>query len=73
MIRASIENPEHLALVEQLGVRSVIVVPLRVRDTTVAIMSFVTTVESGRHYTPDDLALAEELARRAAVIVDSNT
>jgi PAS domain S-box-containing protein len=68
--RANAATPEHLALLRQLGLRSTIVVPLRVRDVTVAVMTFATTGESGRRYGDDDLALAEELARRAAILVD---
>jgi PAS domain S-box-containing protein len=64
------EQPEHLAPARQLGFRSLIAVPLRLRDATVAVMSFATTVESGRRYGPDDLALAEELARRATDLID---
>jgi signal transduction histidine kinase len=54
----------------RIGIRSVIAVPLRVREATVAVMTFATTDESGRRYTRADLALAEELARRAASVID---
>jgi PAS domain S-box-containing protein len=70
LLRANAASPEHFALIAQLGIRSVIVVPLRVRDATFAVMTFATTDESGRRYGTDDLALAEDLARRAAVIID---
>jgi PAS domain S-box-containing protein len=70
LLRANAESPEHLALLRQLGICSTIAVPLIVRETMVAVMTFATTVESGRRYGPDDLALAEELARRAAFIID---
>jgi signal transduction histidine kinase len=48
--------------------RSAMIVPLNARGHTLGIMTFVST---SRHYTEDDLALAEELARRAALAVDN--
>ncbi|MDB4968505.1 MAG: multi-sensor signal transduction histidine kinase [Myxococcales bacterium] len=70
VLRANAEDSEHLALLRQLGLRSAIAVPLRVRDATVAVMTFATTGESATRFGRDDLALAEELARRAAIIID---
>ncbi|MBJ6760408.1 GAF domain-containing protein [Myxococcaceae bacterium JPH2] len=43
-------------------------VPLRVRGQTIGALSFVT---SRRAYDPQDLALAQELARRAALAIDN--
>jgi PAS domain S-box-containing protein len=60
----------HRALARDLGVRSVMLVPLVVRGAVVAACTFLTTSESGRRYEPEDLALAEELARRAAEVVE---
>jgi signal transduction histidine kinase len=70
LLRANAEGPEHLAALRELGIRSVIAVPLRVRDTTAAVMTFITTVESGRRYQREDLSLAEELARQTAILFD---
>lgn len=70
LLQANAADVEHLALLRQLGILSALAVPLRISDKTVAVMTFATTVESGRRYGADDLALAEELARRAAGIVD---
>ncbi|MCU1279149.1 MAG: multi-sensor signal transduction histidine kinase, partial [bacterium] len=70
LLRANAENSEHLALLRQLGLRSAIVVPLRLHEETAAVMTFATTVESARRLCRHDLALAEELARRAAIIID---
>jgi PAS domain S-box-containing protein len=64
------QDPGYRAPAGRLGFLSLIAVPLRLRDATVAVMSFATTVESGRRYGPEDLALAEELARRAADLID---
>jgi PAS domain S-box-containing protein len=60
-----------VALARELRVRSVLAVPLVVRDAVVAVSTFVTTSESGRRYGPEELAVAEELVRRAAAVVEN--
>jgi len=47
------------------------IVPLATRGHTLGTITLVMSAESGRHYTEADLALAEELARRAALAVDN--
>ena len=61
---------EHLKLLMEIGLKSYIVVPLIARGRTLGAITFV-SAESGRHYGLADLALAEELARRAALSVDN--
>src|SRR5262249_23705198 len=70
LIRANTVAVEHRALIRSIGVRSAIAVPLRIRGVTVAVMGFYTTAASGRSYTRDDLTLAEELAQRAAIVLE---
>jgi PAS domain S-box-containing protein len=60
----------HLGLVRELGVQSYMCVPLMTRGEVLGVISFV-SAESGRRYGPDDLALAEELARRAGTAVEN--
>jgi len=67
---AAFPNREHREIVLALAPRSYMVVALRARERTLGTMTFVAT-ESGRRYGPLDLALAEELARRAAMAIDS--
>ncbi|CAA9557759.1 MAG: hypothetical protein AVDCRST_MAG88-1244 [uncultured Thermomicrobiales bacterium] len=61
---------EHLRLLRELGLRSYMIVPLTTRGRAIGAITFA-AAESGRHYGPDDLALAEDLARRAATAVDN--
>jgi PAS domain S-box-containing protein len=61
---------ESLQLLQQLAPRSIMVVPLLARGRTVGTLSFITT-RSGRRYGPADLALARDLAGRAAIAVDN--
>jgi PAS domain S-box-containing protein len=64
-------SASYVAAARELGVRSFLVVPLLVRGSVVALSTFVMTSESGRRYQEEDLALAEELARRAAAVVEN--
>jgi signal transduction histidine kinase len=64
------QSPEHLALLRVIGSCSWIIAPLRVQDSVIGAITFVYS-DSGRHYEEADQALAEELARRAAVALDN--
>jgi PAS domain S-box-containing protein len=63
------EGPRR-TLVRNLGPRSYIVVALRARGSSVGSMTFV-FADSGRRYHRVDVALAQELARRAALALDN--
>src|SRR5207248_11443603 len=52
------------------GFSSLMIVPLAARGRTLGALTLV-AAESGRHYGPADLAVAEDLARRAAQAVDN--
>jgi PAS domain S-box-containing protein len=67
--RAAVDQ-EHLGLIRQLQLKSVMIVPMVARGRTLGAISIV-AAESGRTYGESDLALAEELARRAAMAVDN--
>ncbi len=58
---------EHL---RALGARSVLAMPLRTRARTLGTITLVAT-SPGRRYSPDHLALVEDLARRCALAVDN--
>ncbi len=63
-------EPELRPLLRSIGLRSVIYVPLLVRGRVLGAL-MMAQAESGRHYSEEDLRLAEELARRAALSVDN--
>lgn len=65
-----VTDPELLRIVRALGLRSSMTLPLIARDRVVGAISFV-TAESGRLYGASDLALAQDLARRAAAAIDN--
>jgi PAS domain S-box-containing protein len=60
----------HDATSRRAGVTSAIVVPMSVRGQRLGALSFAAG-GSGRRLRPEDVTVAEELARRAAVAVDS--
>ncbi len=70
LITEAARDEEHLHILRELGLRSYVCVPLEVRGRRLGVLTFV-TAESGRHYGPEDLALAEDLAHRAAVAIDN--
>ncbi|QRN96423.1 PAS domain-containing protein [Archangium violaceum] len=70
MMVASAKDTEHLRLIRELGLRSLIIVPLNARGRTLGTLS-VATAESARRLETDELQLVEELARRAALAVDN--
>jgi signal transduction histidine kinase/ActR/RegA family two-component response regulator len=64
------QDEAHRTLLERLGLRSMVVVPIVSRERTLGVMSLLST-SSGRAFGRDDLDLAEELGRRAALAVDN--
>jgi PAS domain S-box-containing protein len=69
-IAANAVNEDHLRLMMQLRPRSLVSVPLRAGDRTTGALTLFMS-ESGRRYGQEDLTLAQELARRAALAVEN--
>jgi PAS domain S-box-containing protein len=61
---------EYDAMMQELGLLSVIIVPLTARGRTLGALTFI-TAESGRIYDETDVDFAQDLASRAAVAVDN--
>ena len=70
MLVEAARDEEHLRLMRELGIVSAMVVPLRARGRSLGAMTLV-AAESGRHFDRGDLALAEDLARRAGLAIDN--
>jgi signal transduction histidine kinase len=62
--------PRHQRRLARLGLKSLIGVPLVAREHALGVLVFATST-SDRRYGADDLALAEELARRCAVSIEN--
>jgi signal transduction histidine kinase len=67
---AAARNPALGEVIDQLGLRSWICVPLKARGGTLGALSLV-AAESGRTFEQPDFELAVELADRASVAVDN--
>lgn len=61
------QNPRHFEVLRCLRPRSSMLVPLKSHERIFGALALVTSADSGRQYTSDDLALAQELAQRAAL------
>jgi PAS domain S-box-containing protein len=57
-------------MLREMGISSVMVVPLIARGRTLGALSLV-SAQSGRRYGADDLTLAKDLAHRAALAIDN--
>jgi signal transduction histidine kinase/CheY-like chemotaxis protein len=69
-MEAVAQSPEHLALLQQLGARSWLAVPLRIKANTIGTITLVWS-DSARRYGASDLFLVRELARAAASAIDN--
>ena len=70
MLVDAARDEEHLRMLRELGLHSVMIVPLVARGRSIGAITFV-SAESQRVYGPDDLGFAEDLARRAAAAIDN--
>lgn len=64
------DGPERAVAIQALGLRSLILVPLRVRERTLGMLGCA-IARGSRRYDADDLALAQELAQRAGLAIDN--
>jgi signal transduction histidine kinase/ActR/RegA family two-component response regulator len=70
-VRAAATSQRHFELMRDLEVCSMIAVPLLVPGLTLGVLTFCYSKSSGRRYRPEDLRLAEDLAHRAALVVEN--
>ena len=69
-LAANARNAAHLEVVRRLGFTSYLCIPLTARGRALGVLTLIGT-DGHRRYDAADLALAEELARRAALAVDN--
>ena len=70
LIEAGAVDEEHLALIKEFGLSSGLVVPLVGRSGVIGAVTLI-YAESGRRYDEADVAFAEDVARRAALAVET--
>lgn len=71
MILAAAKDEKTLQLIREIGFSSVMIVPLLSHGRAIGAITFV-SAESGRHFVKADLAMAEELAGRAALAIENS-
>lgn len=70
MIEAGVRDPDAVEAVKSLGIRSAMIVPMRVHGTSVGAITLVVT-DSATAYDREDVEIAQRLADRAGVAVDN--
>jgi PAS domain S-box-containing protein len=70
LIVAGARDEEHLKLMRELDARSALIVPMIARGHALGALTLIST-GNGRRYGDTDLALAMELATRAAIAIDN--
>jgi signal transduction histidine kinase len=70
LVATGIAEEDEAEILSSAGVKSMMAVPLLSRDKMLGVLTFATAA-SGRLYSTRDLAVAEEIARRAATAIDN--
>lgn len=70
LIEDAAVDERHLALLREVGMRAVLIVPMKTRGRTVGTITFV-SAESGRTFSDGDVEFAEQIAERAALAVEN--
>ena len=70
LLREAAQDAEHLRIIRDLGLASVMVVPLVARGQPIGAVTFA-SAESGRIFDDEELSLAVELATRAGTAIEN--
>ena len=69
MLARRAQDPEHLAILREVGLNSAMIAPIRSGERILGALSFISC--TSRRFDERDLELASDLGRQAGVIVDS--
>lgn len=70
MMKMTARDKKHFKLLKQLGMTSVMMVPLHAQQKPIGVITFITS-ETKRRFTKEDLSFAEELAHRASIAIEN--
>ncbi len=70
LIEQSVEDPEQLEALKQIGIRAGMILPMRVGEETVGAITLISS-DSGRTFDEDDFAFAQDIALRAGTAVQN--
>ena len=71
ILQGRLHGPRHIEVVRQIDAKSAVILPLAARGRTLGAMLLL-SCGTRAPFGPDDIAVAEELARRTAVAVDNS-
>lgn len=69
ILKLAVRDEKYLEMIRPFGPRSAMIVPLRVRDQILGVITFI-SAECGLIYGERDLSMVQELAHRAAFAID---
>jgi PAS domain S-box-containing protein len=64
-------DPAFLEFLERLALASLIFAPMQVPGRRIGVLVWITRSSSGRRYAPEDVVLAQDVAQRAALAIES--
>ncbi|WP_397571602.1 PAS domain S-box protein [Schlesneria sp. T3-172] len=70
LLRQSVKDDEAFHVLRELGLKSYLGVPLKVRGRIIGVVTFI-GAESGKRYTEVDLVTAQDLADRASIAIEN--
>jgi PAS domain S-box-containing protein len=70
MLVSGARDDEHLRILRDLGIRSMLIAPLTARGSTLGVITFVRS-SAERPFSKDDVTVLTEVARRAGLAVDN--
>ncbi len=70
MIVAAAQDETHLEMIRSLDLKSALTVPLKTRERTLGVITWVSGIE-GKRFGPQDIPFGEDFARRAATAIDN--
>lgn len=70
LLEKAAQDPEHFEILKKLGLKSAMIVPLKLKDQTMGTITFI-GAESGRVYNETDLEMAKELGARSALALEN--
>lgn len=70
LLKVSIKDSDTLGFMQSLGLHSIILVPIIIKNKAAGAITFVTS-ESGNYYTNEDLAMAGDLASRISLAISN--
>ncbi len=70
MVQHAAKDARHLEILQSIGFKSVMIIPLKGREATLGAVAFI-SAESNRQFSKTDLAFAEDFGRRVGLAIEN--